>query len=152
MSDAAYPCAYLMQVKWRIAYFAATSLMRYSVEKEDKYCLLRLEDEKLNSQNAPMLKSEMILLNTEGYKNIILDLSPVKYVDSSGLSAILICDRLCRNSGGVFVLAGAGEQVRRLLQISQLDQVIHLLNTSDESKDFVLMHELENELREPDQA
>ncbi|MCS6992018.1 MAG: STAS domain-containing protein [Chitinophagales bacterium] len=126
--------------------------MRYSVEKEDKYCLLRLEDEKLNSQNAPMLKSEMILLNTEGYKNIILDLSPVKYVDSSGLSAILICDRLCRNSGGVFVLAGAGEQVRRLLQISQLDQVIHLLNTSDESKDFVLMHELENELREPDQA
>lgn len=136
----------------RMAYFAARPPMRYSVEKEDKYCLFRLEDDKLNSQNAPLLKSEMILLNAEGHKNIILDLSPVKYVDSSGLSAILICDRLCRNSGGVFVLAGADEQVRRLLRISQLESVLHLVNTAEESKDFVLMQELENELREPDQA
>ena len=73
--------------------------MKYSVDKKEKYTLLSLDEEKLDTLIAPDLKSEFVSLNTEGVVNVILDLSKVKYVDSSGLSSILVANRLCENSG-----------------------------------------------------
>ncbi len=74
--------------------------MNLSTDKQDKYTLLAIEDNKLNTLNAPDLKSDFVLLNTEGVRNFILDLSNVSFVDSSGLSAILTANRLCKNSNG----------------------------------------------------
>ena len=49
--------------------------MKYSVDKQEKYTLLRLNEEKLDSNIAPQLKSEMVTLHAEGVRNIVLDLS-----------------------------------------------------------------------------
>ena len=59
--------------------------MKYSIDKEDRYAIFRLNEENLNSLIAPDLKSEFIFLRNEGVRNLILDLNHVKYVDSSGL-------------------------------------------------------------------
>jgi anti-anti-sigma factor len=64
--------------------------MKYTIDKQEKYSLLRLHEEKLDSSVAPGLKSELITLHAEGVKNIVLDLAEVKYTDSSGLSALLV--------------------------------------------------------------
>ena len=58
--------------------------MKYTIDKQEKYSLLRLHEEKLDSSVAPALKSELITLHAEGIRNIILDLTEVKYTDSSG--------------------------------------------------------------------
>ena len=68
--------------------------MKYSVDKQEKYCVIRLHEEKLDSVLAPQLKSELVTLNAEGIENVILDLTEVKYTDSSGLSAILVGNRV----------------------------------------------------------
>jgi len=68
--------------------------MKYSVDKQEKYTLLRLDEDKLDSNIAPQLKSEMVTLHAEGVRNIVLDLSEVKYTDSSGLSALLVGNRI----------------------------------------------------------
>ena len=60
--------------------------MKFTVDKHEKYILLKLNETKLNSLISPQLKSELILMNTEGQRNIIFDLSQVKFADSSGLS------------------------------------------------------------------
>ena len=78
--------------------------MKYTIEKTEKYSLIQLHEEKLNSLIAPDLKSEFVKLNAEGIRNIIIDMSEVKYVDSSGLSSILVGNRLCENDEGLFVL------------------------------------------------
>jgi len=122
--------------------------MKFTIDKQEKYCVLSLQEEKLNSATGPLLKSEMILLNAEGFRNIIFDMSDVKFVDSSGLSAILISDRLCKNAKGTFVLWGVNEQVIRLLKISQLDSVLHIVRTLQEAKDLVLMEEIERDFNE----
>jgi anti-anti-sigma factor len=123
--------------------------MKFSVDKQDKYCVFSLGDERLNSQIGPLLKSEMILLNAEGFRNIIFDMTSVKFVDSSGLSAILISDRLCKNAEGTFVLTGVNDQVLRLLSISQLDAVLHITHTLQEAKDLILMEEIERDFNDP---
>ncbi len=121
--------------------------MKFSVDKHEKYILIKLDENKLNSLVSPQLKSELILTNTEGQRNIILDMSGVKYADSSGLSSLLVGHRLCKNSGGVFILTGINEAVARLLTISQLDTVITIVPKVEEAIDLIFMEEIEKELR-----
>jgi anti-anti-sigma factor len=121
--------------------------MKFSIDKKDKYCVFKLEDEKLNTLNAPKLKSELVILNAGGAENIILDLSEVTFVDSSGLSAILIGNRLCKNVNGTFVAARLNEYVAKLIKISQLDNILTILPTVEEAVDFIMMEELERDLK-----
>lgn len=122
--------------------------MKFSIDKRDKYAILTLDEERLNSQNAPQLKSELVLMHAEGYKNLILDLAHVANVDSSGLSAILIGNRICKEAEGSFVLSSLNPQVLKLIEISQLQNVLNLVPTVDEAVDYVLMEELERDFKE----
>lgn len=122
--------------------------MKYTVEKTEKYVIFQLQEEKLTSIHAPDLKSELVKLNAEGYRNIILNMIDVKYADSSGLSSILVGNRVCVNEGGLFVLTNLSEHVLKLIKISQLDNVITLLPTVEEAIDAVFLHEIESDLED----
>ena len=120
--------------------------MKFVIDKQDKYSLLQLQEENLNSLIAPDLKSEFIFLYNEGVKNLILDLSGVQYVDSSGLSAILTANRLWSDQG-IFVLTGISHpSVQKLIEISRLDTIFSIIPTVEESIDFIFMSEIEKEL------
>jgi len=121
--------------------------MKYTVDKHEKYILLKLNESKLNSLVTPQLKSELILINTEGQRNIILDLSQVKFADSSGLSSLLVGHRLCKNANGSFILSGLNESVSRLVTISQLDNVLSIVPSCEEAIDLIFMEEIEKELK-----
>ncbi|GAB2689688.1 hypothetical protein GCM10027037_10630 [Mucilaginibacter koreensis] len=121
--------------------------MKFTVDKHEKYVLIKLNESKLNSLITPQLKSELILLNTEGQRNIVLDMCQVKFADSSGLSSLLVGHRLCKNSEGVFVLACLNDAVSRLVTISQLDNVLSIVPSTEEAIDLIFMEEIEKELK-----
>jgi len=122
--------------------------MKYTIDKQEKYSLLRLHEEKLDSNVAPNLKSELITLHAEGVRNIILDLSDVKYTDSSGLSALLVGNRVVQEDGGIFVLTCLSEHTSKLIKISQLDSVLNIFPKVEEAIDAVFMHEIEKDLKD----
>jgi anti-anti-sigma factor len=124
--------------------------MKYTIDKQEKYCLVRLHEEKLDSSVAPSLKSELITLHAEGARNIILDLSEVKYTDSSGLSALLVGNRILQEEGGIFVLTSLSDHTLKLIKISQLDSVLTILPKVEEAIDAVFMHEIEKDLKDSD--
>jgi anti-sigma B factor antagonist len=100
--------------------------MEFKIDKLENHTLIQVLEEKLDTHIAPALKSELVLISGNGEKNIILDLSKCRYCDSSGLSAILVANRLCKNASGAFVLTGLSEAVERLITISQLDTVLNI--------------------------
>ena len=112
--------------------------MEFKIEKLDKYTLIQVMEEKLDTNVAPSLKSELVLISGKGEKNIILDLSSCRYCDSSGLSAILVANRLCKNANGTFVLTGLNEAVDRLITISQLDTVLNIAYSAEEAVDIIM--------------
>jgi len=121
--------------------------MKYQIDKQDQFAILSLNEENLNSSIAPQLKSELIFFSQEGVKNLILDLSGAKFVDSSGLSAILTGHRLWKDTGS-FVLAGPlNPMVTKLMEISQLDTILTIVPTVSEAIDYVMMEEIERELK-----
>lgn len=107
--------------------------MESKIEKLDNFTQIEVLIDKLDTHIAPSLKSELVLIAGNGEKNIILDLSNCRYCDSSGLSAILVANRLCKNANGVFVLSGLQTAVERLITISQLDTVLNITKTVDEA-------------------
>ena len=124
--------------------------MNFQIEKKEKYTLIKVNIEKLDNNVSPSLKSELVVLTTEGVKNIVMDLTAVRYCDSSGLSAILVANRLCKNANGSFVLCSIQEAVKKLISISQLDSILKITNTIEEAADYVVMEEVDRELGEDD--
>ncbi len=124
--------------------------MKYTIDKQEKYSLLRLHEDKLDSSVAPGLKSELITLHAEGVKNIVLDMAEVKYTDSSGLSALLVGNRIVQEDGGIFILTTLSEHTLKLIKISQLDSVLNIVPKVEEAIDAVFMHEIEKDLKNSD--
>lgn len=122
--------------------------MKYTIDKQDEYCIFKLNEPKLDSLLAPALKTELITLNAEGVKNIILDLSDVNYTDSSGLSSLLVGNRTIQQDGGVFILTCLSDHTMKLIKISQLDGVLNILPTVQEAIDAVFMHQVENGIKD----
>lgn len=111
--------------------------MEFQIEKFENHTLIKVLEEKLDTHIAPTLKSELVLVSGNGEKNIVLDLSNCRYCDSSGLSAILVANRLCKNSNGTFVLTGLNDAVERLITISQLDTVLNITGTIEDAQKMI---------------
>ncbi|HNS11412.1 MAG TPA: STAS domain-containing protein [Bacteroidia bacterium] len=120
--------------------------MNITIDKQEKYVLLKIHEAKLTSAVAPELKAEIVVLHHEHFKNMIFDISEVQYCDSSGLSAILVGFRMCRDNNGTFVLTGAQDHVKKLISISQLDSMLHQVPTVSEAVDLIFMEEVEKQI------
>jgi anti-sigma B factor antagonist len=111
--------------------------MDYKIDKKEKYVVVTVTSEKLNTTNAPDLKSEFVVSTTQGIKNIILDMSNCQYCDSSGLSAILVANRLCEQVEGKFVVTCLQPEVESLVKISLLDTILNIKDSLDEAEAYM---------------
>ena len=122
--------------------------IKFETEKHEKYTYIKLNEEKLTTTNSPQLKTEFVNLNAEGRTYIILDLQNVNYADSSGLSSLLVANRLFNANGGLFMICGLTSHVEKLVKISQLDTVLNIVPTKQEGIDAIFMAHLENDVDE----
>lgn len=121
-------------------------VMNLTIDRKEKYALVTIKESKLNSSVAPELKAEIVVLHHEAFKNMIFDMTEVQYCDSSGLSALLVGYRMCRDNNGTFVLANVQEHVKKLISISQLESMLLQVPTVNEAIDLIFMDEVEKQL------
>ena len=123
----------------------------YKIEQHEKFTLVKITEDKFTAQISPELKTELVLLNSIGTKNIIFDLGDTSYCDSSGLSVILVANRVCKDNNGVLVVCNLKPAVSKLIEISQLTSVLNITPTQNEAVDFIFMDELEKGLGDLDE-
>jgi len=111
--------------------------MDFETLKISDYTLVKVLNDRLDTNNAPDLKSELVAINSNGEKNIILDVSNCEYCDSSGLSAILVANRLCEDAIGTFILTGLQADVEQIIRISMLHTVLIITKTVDEAVELL---------------
>jgi anti-sigma B factor antagonist len=111
--------------------------MAFEIRKNGKYTLIKVNADRLDTNNAPDLKSELLIVNNDGEKNIVLDLSEVTYCDSSGLRAVLVANRLCEDAIGTFILCGLQPDVENLIKISMLHTVLLITDSVEEAKELL---------------
>lgn len=108
--------------------------MNYEIKKINGITVFKLNEKRLDTNISGLLKGEFtLLLKVEGAKKFILDLSDVESCDSSGLSAILVANRILNSTDGHMRIASPSEKVYSLIKITQLDRVLPVCSTVDEA-------------------
>ncbi len=72
------------------------------------------------------------LFNHQWIKHLMVDLSGVNFMDSSGLGVILGRYKLMRNRGGQMALCGVNDGVYRVLELSGVKKLMVILRTAEE--------------------
>lgn len=107
--------------------------MHFTIDQKDGVTIFKLNETRLDSLNAGQLKAEFLILAQPNVESLILDLSQVSYVDSAGLSALLLAERQQSAHGGDVRLVGVNENVKSLLRITQLDRIFPMYATVTEA-------------------
>ena len=75
-----------------------------------------------------------ILDNLDKEVNVLVDLSQVKYIDSSGVASLVEGFQLARSKNLLFGLVGVSPAARQVLQLARLDKVFQI---KDSVSDFI---------------
>jgi len=98
-----------------------------STEKllSDKRVVLTLNG-RLNAVTAPDFKAQVKRLAKGGHVQLVVDLTDVPFIDSSGLAALVSGLKVARQAGGTLKLAGLNEQARTVFTLTRLDHVFEM--------------------------
>ncbi len=72
----------------------------------------------LDMATVPKLVDQLTALERDGAKTIVLDVRDLRFIDSSGLHALVRAYERSERDGHRFLLVGANPFVRRLCQIT----------------------------------
>jgi anti-sigma B factor antagonist len=104
-----------------------------SFRERDGILIVTFEDARLDAAAAPAFKAALQANVAGEPKRIVVDLSVVEFLDSTGLGSLVSLMKMM-GERGVLALAGAQPPVRRLLQITQLDRVFRLYDSLHEAE------------------
>lgn len=88
---------------------------------------------KLNMVSAPQLREVISSAVLAGNPRIAVDLSDVDFMDSSGLGALVNGLKSTRQAGGDLRIASPTEQVKLVLELTNLDRVLTAYDNAEEA-------------------
>lgn len=108
--------------------------MNFETKKVGDVTIFKLNEKRLDTSISGLLKSEFtMLLKVEGINKLVIDLSNVESCDSSGLSAILVANRIISANEGKIRLAAPSDKVHTLIKITQLNRVLPVSETVEQA-------------------
>lgn len=107
--------------------------MNITTEQMAEKTLLRVQDERLDAHNSSELKTYLQRLLENGANTLVLDLSKVRFIDSSGLGALLsgYKNATLRHAG--FLLAGLQPRVYSMFELTRLERVFDIYPTIEDA-------------------
>jgi len=92
---------------------------------ENEIAVLKFDGEVI-FDNSNQLKEEAKnrLSTKEEIKNLLIDLSQVSYLDSSGVGVLLSLFKFMRNRDGSMAIANANEKIGRVFEVTKMTEII----------------------------
>jgi anti-sigma B factor antagonist len=106
--------------------------MDIPVEQLDGVAVAAIPVDELDAGNAPEFKRDMAPVLQANTK-VVLDLSRLRFVDSSGLGAILSCLRQLSARNGDLKLCGMTKQVRTAFELVRMHRIFDVTGTKEEA-------------------
>ena len=100
--------------------------MKLSTKDVDGVTVIDLEGSVLGGPDAAALNDVLHKLTEKRKKNVVVDLSEVQTMNSSGLTMLIGALTTMRNAGGDLKLAAASKKIESLLVITKLSMVFEL--------------------------
>jgi anti-sigma B factor antagonist len=101
--------------------------LSFHFKDEDTHCLVTLAGD-LNMFSAPEFRNHLVKKLESGAKRILLDLSELIFIDSSGIGVLVSFVTMARkNAGAKIVLCGLKPQIRSIFEVTRLLSVFNVV-------------------------
>lgn len=109
--------------------------MKLTTTKKSDFNILTIEDERIDAHNSAELKEYILQMIDRGENQIIVQLEHVRFIDSSGLGALLSGHKNTTAKAGRFVLTQIQQQVMSMFELTRLNRVFEIYATASEVTD-----------------
>ena len=100
--------------------------MNLNLEKTNGYSVLFIAEERIDAHNSGELKEYILHLIEQGDHQIIVVLKQVRFIDSSGLGALLSGYKNAAAKSGKLVLVNLQAQVFSMFELTRLNRVFEI--------------------------
>lgn len=104
--------------------------MKHAIQDKQGTCVVSFSGE-IDLESSPQAR-EILLSCFKGTDKVLVDLSEVTYIDSSGVASLVEALQASKKAGSTFALAATSEPTRRVLELARLDKVFTMYDTVDE--------------------
>jgi anti-sigma B factor antagonist len=104
--------------------------MKHEVIRKQGASIVVLKGD-VDLESSPAAR-EVLLKSVDGAGKVLVDLSSVTYIDSSGVASLVEALQAAKRNGGRFALVAASDPTRRVLELARLDKVFTMYTTVDE--------------------
>jgi anti-sigma B factor antagonist len=104
--------------------------MEHEITEKSGTCVVAFKGE-VDLESSPAAR-EILLKCFENTGKVIVDLSEVTYIDSSGVASLVEALQAAKKNGSQFALAASSEPTRRVLELARLDKVFTMYDSVDE--------------------
>jgi len=98
---------------------------------KDSVAILELKGKLMGGPDSQAMHDKIHGLITDGIKQVVIDLSRTKWMNSSGLGALMAALTTLRNAGGDLKLANVTQKIESLLVITKLITVFETYESVD---------------------
>lgn len=100
--------------------------MKIEQEKLNGYLILDIREQRIDAHNSAELKENILKLIEQGDNKIVVKLEEVRFIDSSGLGALLSGFKNAASNSGKLVLSNIQNQVLSMFELTRLNRVFEI--------------------------
>jgi anti-sigma B factor antagonist len=106
--------------------------MEFTVEESNDVAVVTLRVAELDAANSADFKRDMApVLDT--HTKVVLDLTKLRFIDSSGLGAFISCLRKLNEKQGDLKLCGMSKAVRAVFELVRMHRILEIYGTREEA-------------------
>lgn len=83
--------------------------------------------------NSPKIKDALLEKVKDGYKNFIINLGDVTYIDSSGIGTLIFCRTSLNQNSGALRIIKIKDSVKRIFELTKLNSFFTILEDEEEA-------------------
>ncbi|MBN1779823.1 STAS domain-containing protein [bacterium] len=107
--------------------------MKMTETLQDDVLVLKLEGELMGGDEAKPFQDRLYEAIRDGITHVVVEMSGVKWMNSSGLGILMAGLTTLRSSDGDLKLACLSERVKRPIEITKLNQVLQICDSVDQA-------------------
>lgn len=107
--------------------------MLLQIEEKERVVLIAIKENRLDAHNSGELKSQLLTLFEQGKNNLLVDLQEVRFVDSSGLGALVSGFKNASARNGSLKLCGLQPQVKSMFELTRLHRVFEIFTSEQDA-------------------
>lgn len=107
--------------------------MQLNMTEQGDIVVISVDEERMDAHNSGDLKEQMLQLFDEGKCSLVIDLSAVRFIDSSGLGALVSGFKNASAREGSLKLCCLQPQVRSMFELTRLHRVFEIFTNQEEA-------------------